>query len=224
MVGRDRTASSDRPICLFPMRQVEVGPSFRGTKAGQGGCHFSWLVFEKPPPASKARSLRRVPRLQGKGFALNAVSPIFGREGAACNRVIPLRVSPFHARGLCVVTVRIEARNGGLADRRSKTMSNKPTTPPTSSPSRRKAPTARRSGTRSAPSGRTRTATGSIWLSPRASASPAGSFVPNGRTHPPSDPLTPAGSSGGVLSRLRVRGFYSAARGMCIGFGSNRPA
>ena len=84
----------------FPMQQVEGGPRFRMTKAGQGGCHFSWLPSGDPPLASKARSLRRGPRLQGKGFALNAVSPIFGREDAACNRVIPLRVSPFHARGL----------------------------------------------------------------------------------------------------------------------------
>jgi RimJ/RimL family protein N-acetyltransferase len=67
---------------------------------GAGGCYFSWLPSGEPPLASKARSLRRGPRFQGKGFALNAVSPIFGREGAAFNRVIPLRVSPFHARGL----------------------------------------------------------------------------------------------------------------------------
>ena len=53
------------------------------TGPGRGLLFFLALLrFGEPPLASKARSLRRGPPLQGKGFALDAVSPIFGREDA----------------------------------------------------------------------------------------------------------------------------------------------
>ena len=69
-------------------------------ESGRGAVTFPGSLLVSRLWPRKRESLRRGPRFQGKGFALNAVSPIFGREDAACNQGIPLRVSPFHARVL----------------------------------------------------------------------------------------------------------------------------